>query len=359
MMYDYKILDSSIYQDPSLDTFGGSRVHNSIYIGSISEVKESGSGNQIKYTVEFYHNSNVIAIDCRPIFRFGGLANYEEYRLRPYKPDEADSDEDTSSYDDLDNKVGDTVVIGLLDGSFDEGVILGTIGHGFRESNLDTTNYYYESMYNGVKTRIRNDGTYQLIWNGIPTNLEKLDQRELVVPEFDETVAGSFLGFDNTGGFTITDAAKQTQSFRIDKSSNKIILKSGANIVEIGQTESGADAFTVKVTDAKVTAKKVNIKASDAMNIQGKDVSIKGDKIAIGNDTTELFDVLCQLIDALGGLIVTSPTGPCNPLRGAPTWAVQVIPLKQKLAAIKGAVSDADEVSDPEEGEDPFAEPEQ
>src|SRR5687768_5139701 len=157
-----------------------------------------------------------------------------------------------------------------------------------------------------------------------------------------DVCSSDLLGFDKNGSFTVSDGA---QLIKIEKSlaTGSITLQSGKNKVVLGGNPA-LGRLTVQTDNLITSSLSASIKATTDFKLETLQLSLKGTKLAIGNDVFELFDGLVKLIDALGTLTVTSPVGTCTPLQSAPTWAAQVVPLKMKIAAIKGSLASPDSV---------------
>ena len=287
------------------------------------------------YLVEVTTHGLTYILNCRSMSRFGDVYNYEEWGRRSIHVPNP-----TGQQLEYSKKVGEVVLVAHIGGSTSDGVILGSLSHPARTSKLQSDEIAYYSEFNGLETNIDADGAYTLTFQGTPVTVDSLEgaaaSGDIPDPQYDETISGSYLGFDKEGSFTVSDAgSKSEQSIKIDKSAGKTTIKSGDVAIEI----SGSDK-SVKVTSDKITingSSKVTISTATA-SIEATDaVKIKGSKVAIGYGSVELIDSMLKLIDAIGSLVVSSPVGPCSPVQSAPTWA-QITQIKTQLSSIKGSL---------------------
>jgi len=338
---DYSVRDSSLIPD-SYSTQAYNDKDNSIRVGIVREERML-EDDETRYVVEVYMDGRQVPVSCTLMTRWGGVYNFEEYRVRPWgkikTPVMAPGTAGKYSY-----RSGDTVVVAFINGNSREGVILGGLRHPGRTEETTEGNIEYLSRFNGLETQIRTDGSYKVLFKGAPVNEALLDVplgTPIMDPIYNPLSSGSYFGFSSNGSFVVTDSK---QFIKIDKNiaSGAIIITSGKNTLELGGNV--AIGTTALKTDNIVleAAMNASIKATLDMNFQStKSISLKALQVAIGNDQIELVDGLIQLIDALGKVVVTSPVGTCTPLMAAPDWASGVIPLKVKLSALKGSLADA------------------
>jgi len=264
----------------------------------------------------------------------GGVQNFEEYNLRPYRKIDLQLPIDPAIEKSFGTKVGDTVVVACVSGRHQEGVILGGISHPGRETALAKGDIAYINQFNGIETKIDSSGTYTLTNKALlATALDTHVAGTPIPPEVsDPTAAGNFLEINSDGSITVSDGAKQ--SIVIDKTGLNTTITSGSCSITLNALESAEFvAPAIKMTaKMDITTSALNTKMESKLG-----TSIKTMKFAVGNSSFELIDGLIKLIDALGALVVMSPAGPCNPLQGAPTWT-QVMILKTKLTAFKGSL---------------------
>jgi hypothetical protein len=334
---DYSVKDSSLFKNPyGLAEF--KRSDNTLRVGMVREKREVNDGTT-RYLVEVFIGGNQVPVSCRLMTKWGGPYNYEEYTIRGWAklaPPGAMLPTTASTYD---LRSGDQVIVGFLNGSSREGVILGGLKHESRDEEL-ADDIEYISVFNGLETKIDAEGAYTVTFQGTPINETVLDATPgspIAPPQYNPLTSGSFFGFDNAGSFEVSDG---DQSIKITKDavSGMIEIVSGKNTITMagtaaqGEMTIATDAMTIDTMETAITALTTfSVEATQS-------VAIKGTQVAIGNDSIELVDAIIQLIDAFGGLVVTSPVGSCTPLMSAPTWAAQVVPLQIQLNTLKGSL---------------------
>jgi hypothetical protein len=325
----------TIVKDSSIWRNGGSysavtSVDHALRVGIVQEVIVSKDG-QIRCLVQVQDTSRTVPMLCRLVSRFGGVYNYEDTIHRGYK-----TGSNTSSS--FDTKAGDIVLVGQLNGQGREGVILGSLMHPARRTTLDPAlGPQYDSTFNGVQTSINEVGEYSMVFKGLPTNIATLlapPSKTLPQPIYDATVGSTFVKFDKTGSWEVSDNSQSgIQSIKIDKPGGSIALLSGKVAIKVTKGDESVSStsklLTIVATD-KITAttKEVAVAAEQK-------VGIKSAKIAIGKEGVELLDQLAKLIDALSTVTPISPLGPCTPLKSTPQWA-QVEQIKAKIKEITG-----------------------
>jgi len=303
--------------------------------GIIKKVIKDNSTNKLKFLVEVYHLGRQLETICDLMLRSGGVFNYEEIVPRGYKIE--DKLDEFASYN---AKPGDMVIVASLNGQFREGIILGFMMHTSRKATLDyEKGPQHIQEFNGVETHINENGEYKLTFKGLQKNIDKLKEKptsEAPKPQYDDSIGGSYLKFDKTGSFLLTDSAKENpQSINIDKTNGSLVITSGKIVL------------TMSKNDEKISIKNkiTNIDSETSISQNTKEFSVsatgstklKSPKIAIGNDGTELLDQLAKLIDGLGKVQPISPLGPCTPLQATPQWA-EVMSIKSKIKDITGAL---------------------
>jgi len=329
---DYTVKDSSIWRDP-FSFQKQSSTDARIKVGMVRTAQFNPIRGEIMYVVEVQDQGDKLFIPCYQLRKFGGIFNYEDYTLQTYKYN--------ISYDAIpafENKAGDMVLVGYLNGDPREGMILGGLVHPARVSTLQPEDGpQYLSQFNGIVTNINKDGELTVTFRGMPTNIDVLSNSPtgiLPAPTFDDTVGSSFYKFDKTGSWTISDnATSDPQSIVIDKAGGTTTVTSGSIVL----------TMTKSSQNTTLTTKELDINASDAMNTTTKDWStvasstakIKSPKIAFGTDGTELLDQITKLIDAIGALTAISPVGPCATLEAAPQWPA-VNQIKVAITSIMG-----------------------
>jgi hypothetical protein len=335
MSYDYSVNDSSVSRDA--DSFRAyDRKDNSLRVGMVRETKTVSDGST-RYVVEMYVGGAQVPISCQLMTRFGGVYNFEEYKVRAWANKLGDPSLLPTTGSSYDFRSGDTVIVGLINGTSREGIILGGIRQEARTEELGD-DIEYLSRFNGLETKIDKDGAYTVTFQGTPINEPLLDTPVPPVdPQFNPLTSGSFFGFDSTGSFTIDDNSSSSIVITKDLASPAITITSGQNTISLagnpalGETTVTTSTLNFSAIDTKFDSKK-------EFAVETLQLKMKGAQVAIGNDVFELIDGLIQLIDGIGSVVVTSPVGNCTPISAAPTWPSLVIPLQIKMRAIKGSL---------------------
>lgn len=330
---DYIVKDSSIHPNTKQYAAYESR-DSTIKMGIVREVYQASS-SETKYVVEVQHIGKPVPIACSLMTRWGGVQNYEEYSLRPYM---GSPTTDNISAPDMpfQTRVGDVVLVACINGNYREGVILGGVRHPGRKSTAVPGDIAYISQFNGIEKKITTSGGYRVTNKGvIPATLDAAIPGVPILPEISNpTVGGTYYELGDDGSWTVTDGLLQT--IKIDKSGSTTTITAGKcsitlDVKGLSTTVDAPKIIINSLAQTDITTKILNIEAMFSAKLKAK-------QIAIGNETFELLQGLINLIDGLGQLVVTSPSGPCNPLNSAPTWLVNVEAIKARIQMIKGSL---------------------
>lgn len=328
------VKDSSIWQNSNnYSAVNGKDPY--LRIGIVKKVFRDGATTDIKYLVEIQDRNDSIEVNARLLRRFGGAYNYEDVVDRGYKFD--DKPDPTR---DFEAKAGDAVLVAFLNGQAREAVILGGLIHPARKSTLPIDKGpQYQSEFNGIETRINENGEYTLTFKAQPTNLKGLDNKpggRIPAPTYNAKVGGSFFMFDKTGSIEINDKDQNgIQSMRIDKPKGTITINSGK--IKLTMTKA-AEKVELKckildiVSDDKISGKTKEFKLEASTFVK-----INSPKVAIGKPGIELLDQLFQLVEALGKVIPISPVGPCSAIGSSPLWP-GVVAVQSKIKEITGSL---------------------
>jgi hypothetical protein len=314
------VKDSSIWSDPGNLT-AVNRLDGLIRIGIVKGAFNDTDTGELRYLVEIQDQAKKINVNCRMMRRFGGVYNYEDYIDRGYNIN--DFPDPVSGFS---AKAGDAVLVGQLNGQGREGVILGGLTHAARTTTIQATNGpQYDAEFNGIHTNINQNGEWTLTFKGQPTNLSGLNNvpsGAIPAPQYNTTIGSSFMKFDVTGSYTVSDnATNNPQSVFIDKPNGVLTITAGpVSMVMDKNAQSMVLTCEVYKLEASATA------------------IVNSPKVAIGNGTIELLDQLTQLIDALGKVTTISPVGPCTSLNEVEDWPV-VEQIKANINKIKGTLS--------------------
>lgn len=328
------VKDSSIWYSP--DNFSAiNKKDPYLRLGVVQQVLDDAVNDDVRYLVEVQDRSDKVVATCRMLRRFGGVYNYEDVVHRGYtitnKPDPVNN---------FAAKAGDTVLVAYFNGQTREGIILGGLTHPARSVTLKAADGpQYKSEFNGVENFINASGELKITFKGQPTNLKALSNtpsQKIVAPQYDTSVGSTYMQFDKTGGWTLSDNAKSNpQLIHVDKAAGKVNIKAG----QIDLT------FTKVTQDVKLLCKTTNIQSTDKITMLTKEYELKASssvkintpKVAIGTDGIELLQELVDLINKLGTVQPISPIGPCTTLSATPQWST-VEQVKAKIEQIKGVL---------------------
>jgi hypothetical protein len=269
--------------------------------------------------------------------RFGGVQNYEDFRLRPYNAVTANPPKgpDSASLS-ADLKAGDRVVVAFLQGYAREGIILGGLGHPARKTQLELGQLAYACEFNGIETTISKTGQYRITFKApITDNINNHQPGQPIPAQVTNTeIGGTYYELGDDGSWTVND--NKSQFIKINKKSTLLTLTSGKTSIIIDGA-NGKVSMAVPTEFSIKADKAFSVKAETHKTEAVKSLSIKSPKIAIGGDSFELLDGLIKLLDYIGQIVVTSPVGPCPPLSATPVWP-QIEQIKQAITNLKGSL---------------------
>lgn len=284
------VKDSSIwYTRSSLNSV--SQKDNTIYFGIVREAFNDPKFNELRYLVEVRHRSDTILTNCRMMRRWGGVFNYEDFILQGYNYNQGNNSQNGFAA-----IAGDIVIVASLGGQSREGVILGGLTHKARKSFLDVKKGpQYKSEFNGVETSINEDGEWTLTFKGQPTNLDKLKNtpdQPVPAPEYDKDVGTSFMKWDKTGSFTLSDEATDGDKFQklfIDKKNGTIDVFSGKiNLKFTKKDQSVVLKCKINETDSETSitdkTKNYEVEATDHMHIKTPKFVVESPKVRLGEE---------------------------------------------------------------------------
>lgn len=328
------VKDSSIWQ--SSHAFSASNKKDAyLRIAIVKKVYRDERTTELRYLVELQDRNDSVEVNARVLQQFGGVYNYQESVNHGYK-----FDDNPDPVRNFEAKAGDTVLVAFLNGEGREAIIMGGLTHPARTSVIDITKGpQFASEFNGIETIINELGEYTVTFKAIPTNIKMLDNKpanKLPVAQYDTKIGSSFLKFDKTGSFEVSDKATDgIQNMRIDKAAGTVTTNAGKVSLKFTKASEQVDLkakVTNVISDTSISGK-TQMYSMDAST----SVKIKSPKVAIGKDGVELLDQLSQLIDAIGKLIAISPVGPCNALVTSPEWD-GVASVQAKIKEITGSL---------------------
>lgn len=284
----HTVRDSSIWYDSdTLDMIEGQDYK--LCFGVVLEAINNKDNNELRYLVEVYYKTDKTIVECRMLRQYGGVYNYEDFVMRGYQ-----FDTPNGSRDGILTIPGDVVLVGKIGGSAMEGVILGSMTHPARKSFLDSTKGpQYRSEFNGIETFINDKGEWTLTFKGQPTNLSKLNDAPngvVAEPKYDKDVGTSFMKWDKTGSFTLSDEATdgdKVQKLFVDKKNGTIDIFSGKINLKFkkdGQKVSLTNKDTLITSEDKIVykTKKFNGEATTEIRVKTPLYVVESDKVRLG-----------------------------------------------------------------------------
>ena len=284
------VKDSSIWYKPS-SLRAINTLDTRLYIGTVLEVRNDGNTNELRYLVEIQHKNDKIKSSCRMLRRWGGVYNYEDYVMHGYNYNATSNNQNGSAA-----VPGDVVLVSQFAGQGREGVIIGALSHIARKSFLDVKKGpQYRSEFNGIETSINEEGEWTLTFKGQPTNKDKLDEspsKPVPAPEYDTDIGTSFMKWDKTGSFTLSDEATdgdKAQKLFIDKKNGTIDIFSGKihlNFKKDGQKVSLTNKDTMITSEDKIAykTKKFYGEATTEIRVKTPLYVVETDKVRLGEE---------------------------------------------------------------------------
>lgn len=267
---------------------------------------------------------NVIAAD-----KFGGIADFFEYKLRPTLV-KIDKEPNKVSHD-FKKQNGTLVILLCLDGFSEKAIIIGGMPNTMdqktqRKTTLTKENaLHMEGEYNGINWKVNKDGEFVLTFRSPTDNNGKI---------INNKYSGTFTKIDKTGSFEVKDKHNHV---RMDND------KGGINLTTDAALKTNADKnieFTAKA-DFKVKSDKwnteiagsatnkaaswgmevsgdVNIKASgpikldsSLLDVKSKTVNVQANKINLGVGGLPALMLNTKFIGSnAGGPVISSAVGP-------------------------------------------------
>lgn len=216
--------------------------------------------------IDYKKYSNVISLD-----KFGGIADFFEYKLRPNK-NPIDKEPTKPSYD-FAKQNGTLVLLLCLDGFSEQPIIIGGFPNVLdqktqRKTTLTKENgLHMEGEYNGINWKINKDGEFVLTFRSPTDNNGKI---------INNKYSGTFTKIDKTGSFEVKDKHNHV---RMDNDKGGISLTTDANQTTSADKNIELTAkadFKVKSDkwNTEIAGSATNKAASWGMEVSG-DVNIK------------------------------------------------------------------------------------
>jgi hypothetical protein len=339
-----RVQDSSIYLDPKTFKVIHSQ-ENRLFIGIVMEVRNVETTKELRYMVEVHYKTDPIILPCRMLRQFGGVYNYEDYVMRGY-----DHAADSNGQNGITAVAGDVVLVGLIGGNGREGVILGSMTHPARKSFLDAAKGpQYKSEFNGIETSINEDGEWTLTFKGQPTNLDKLKDvpdKVIPAPEYDTDIGSSYMKWDKTGSFTLSDEATdgdKVQKLFIDKKNGTIDVLSGKVRLHISKSDQ-----TVRWTNKTyiVESDKIRLGEEGASDWLILGSTFRKEQKTMNNSMSEQLNAAWNALEIAKTALNSAGSSMSAPISGAVAAGPQIIlastaidQAAQALAKVGQAIS--------------------
>jgi hypothetical protein len=333
------VKDSSIwFQTSSLKMINN--LDNRLYIGIVREAHNDANTKELRYIVEIHHKNDIILSNCRMLRRWGGVYNYEDYIMHGYNHNSTSNNQNGVAA-----VPGDVVLVSQLGGQGREGIILGAMTHVARKNSLDTKDGpQYRSEFNGIETSINKDGEWILTFKGQPTNLSKLDQtpsEPVPAPEYDTDVGTSYMKWDKTGSFTLSDEATdgdKIQRLFIDKKNGTIDIDSGKINLQFIKKDQ---AVTLTCKKFVVEGEKIRLGeegASDWLILGSK---FRKEQKSMNNTVSQKLTAARIALTAAQALLSTAGAAMAVPIAGAIAAGPQITSAATLINQAASALGDA------------------
>lgn len=244
----------SLSSDDNFDKFVNNNL--SLKIGQVTEVVYPTKENGFKTTTynilisekgDSYNQ--FVLYNCQLADKFGGLADYVTYTLRPNDKDISGITKGQVKDSDL---LGSYVVVGLLNGSSVSPIILcgvpfvGIPKESERKIPSAEDGHYLKFVFNGVEVEINKDGEIALTKNGPTKSDGSLDTDK---DSGKEEQKGSFVKIDVNGNITLS--ANDKNIFIIDKKEKQITIDGEKVIINGGNKGAARIDDEIKSTQAE------------------------------------------------------------------------------------------------------------
>lgn len=322
-------------------------------------------------TVEQFENKGTTTLlyrNCLSSQSFGGIADYLEYTLR----EQTYEGKNAPSFTDQDGAI---VLIQCLDSIGSKAIVIGSLAHPDRSSNITTTDPQLYGQYNGIGVQVNTDGSASLIFNGAT------DSKGNVI---DTSQNASTFQIQKDGSMTILFASGTMVTVPTDGSvqlltsnGNLVFLNNTANEISINQKDGntiGMNSTSVTISDATgkqiislndstvqltsggtlveqstghtISSGSVSISGLGGIKIKdqlGGELNIQNGTVALGGPAAELLDLFSQTLSQFNSLLsglttaFSTPAVPFAPLN--PVWEVTAIPIQVQLQLISTLLS--------------------
>lgn len=334
------VLPSSLLENRSdMDMNFSKRISENTYLRlgvvvDIIEIEDDANISKFmtEYEVMTIENDNTsIYKNCISVDAFGGVADYFVKKLR--KPKDSKKVKGSGS---LKKQNGSIVLLLCIDGSSEQGVILGAIAHPDRQNGKLTKDkgQHLEGEFNGINWQIDKNGALTVTFKSATDNDAK--------PQ-DAKAGGATFKIEKDGSIEAADGNKE--KIRIDKTKktidiaaeSDISVTTDANVNITAKKNISAKATTDLLAEAggslnaksggafnitaggafSLKAPNVDIMADGATSIKGSSVRISAPMVQVGNGGTPAIILTTQFL-GIGNL-------------GAPTLSIAIGPFSSSV----------------------------
>lgn len=312
-------------------------IHNdyTLKVGTILETIEVDDKlNQNKRTPEYnvmviYQNkgkgvNSSIYKNCTATDSFGGIADYFQFKRRS-----STSSKKTKDSGSLNTQNGSIVLLLCLDGSSENGIIIGALAHPNKPNILTKEKgTHLEAEFNGLNWQVDKDGALTLTFKSATDNDGN--------PQ-DTNAGGTTWKIEKDGSIELSDG--NDESIRIDKTAKTISFKSKSDISAETEAnysvtakkninlsalkdlliDAGGSANIKTATSFKLDAgssialktKSMSINLN-SMSIKGTNIELKAPSVNLGLAPSPAVTLLTQFIGVgnLGIPVVSTAVGP-------------------------------------------------
>jgi phage gp45-like len=330
-------LDTSSYVSAFNKTYKNTQLRLGIIVNSYPV---SSSNNYTKLTTEYdvlvleqnenISSTSILYKNCISSDSFGSIADFFEKSLRFQKIKK-------DGFVDLKGQDGSIVLILCLDGLSERAIIVGSLTHPDRKTNLTTDQPYLEGEYNGVNIKINTDGSCALTFKGATDNeggqIDASQGNSTINIEKNGSIqlnhSGGTIRMDRQGTITITangdvnvnatkgnvnvvSSASTTvnagDSCTVNSGSDtSITAGSNCNITSSSDTSitTGGNCSITSSSDTSITASgNCNITSTAKTSIQALEIDLNGGSSGITTMNSHL-----GVIDLITGVpVIPSPT---------------------------------------------------
>lgn len=331
------VLPSSLFSDSEMRKVGS---FNKLYsnfglrAGVVTEViapedKQNFSKLFTEYTVAVIEQTQDIGFsleiykNCLSVDKFGGIADFSEFKYRKASKSDSKNNELLSGND------GSIVLLQCLDGYSDKAIIVGGLGHAKRKKKIKKSDGHALLMeFNGLGVNIDKEGALSITFSGATDNNGDPLKKE---------VGGSFVKIAADGTLEFNDG--KGELIKLDKTGNSVQISSSKDMVfttggdfshlidgmaninaggdltlAIGGStnyETGSLSAQIK-GKMSIQSKGIEINAGPQFNVVASQMAFIG-QMALGSQGgTPAITQITKFIGIgnLGGLVVSTAVGP-------------------------------------------------